>query len=88
MPPLTELLRRIAASACVAVLSACAVVGPNFKSPGAPTGPAAAGYAELDAGRGDAAIENARRPPRLLAAGSASASTISNLLRFASCNSN
>ena len=45
MPPLTELLRRIAASACVAVLSACAVVGPNFKSPGAPTGPAAAGYA-------------------------------------------
>jgi len=40
------------------------------------------------AGRGDAAIENARRPPRLLAAGSASASTISNLLRFASCNSN
>jgi NodT family efflux transporter outer membrane factor (OMF) lipoprotein len=45
MPPLTEILRHIAASVSMAALSACAAVGPNFKSPEGPKGPAAAGYA-------------------------------------------
>lgn len=45
MPRLTRLFSQLAVSASALALSACATVGPNFKAPEGPKGPAAAGYA-------------------------------------------
>jgi NodT family efflux transporter outer membrane factor (OMF) lipoprotein len=45
MPLSTRFLRPLAATASVLALGACATVGPNFKTPEAPKGPAASGYA-------------------------------------------
>jgi len=65
MPLLNKALRRLAATASVLALSACATVGPNFKSPDAPKGAAAAGYAMA----GDAVVSGARLTPETRAAG-------------------
>jgi NodT family efflux transporter outer membrane factor (OMF) lipoprotein len=43
--PLPNKSRILAATASALALSACAAVGPNFKAPGGPAGPAASGYA-------------------------------------------
>ncbi|HEY2357359.1 MAG TPA: efflux transporter outer membrane subunit [Phenylobacterium sp.] len=45
MPSSTRTLSLLAATASALALSACATVGPNFKAPEGPQGPAAAGYA-------------------------------------------
>jgi len=45
MPRSTRAFPILAASASALSLAACATVGPNFKAPDAPKGPAAAGYA-------------------------------------------
>ena len=59
-------LRRLAAaSASVLALTACTTVGPNFKTPDAPKGAAAAGYAMA----GDPAASGARLDPAARAAG-------------------
>jgi hypothetical protein len=65
MPLLNRSLRRLAATASVLALSACATVGPNFKPPEAPKGAAAAGYAMA----GDAVVSGARLTPETRAAG-------------------
>jgi NodT family efflux transporter outer membrane factor (OMF) lipoprotein len=65
MPLSTRTLRLLAASASALVLGACATVGPNFKTPEGPKGPAAAGYAMA----GDAVAPGARLSPDARAAG-------------------
>ncbi|THD57105.1 efflux transporter outer membrane subunit [Phenylobacterium sp.] len=45
MPSSTRPLILLAASASALVLAACSTVGPNFKAPAGPSGPAAGGYA-------------------------------------------
>jgi NodT family efflux transporter outer membrane factor (OMF) lipoprotein len=45
MPQSTKSLRVLGASASILALAACTTVGPNFKAPAPPAGPAAAGYA-------------------------------------------
>jgi NodT family efflux transporter outer membrane factor (OMF) lipoprotein len=58
--------RRLAvAAASVLALGACTTVGPNFKAPDAPKGPAAAGYAMA----GDPAAAGVRLDPAARAAG-------------------
>ncbi|MDB5426006.1 MAG: efflux system, outer rane lipoprotein NodT family, partial [Phenylobacterium sp.] len=54
--PSNRSLRRLAASTFALALGACATVGPNFKTPEGPKGPAAAGYAMA----GDPAAPGAR----------------------------
>ncbi|MFC3070733.1 efflux transporter outer membrane subunit [Phenylobacterium soli] len=58
-------LRFLAVSASALALSACAAVGPNFKAPEGPKGPAASGYAM----KGDAAAPGVRLSPDARAAG-------------------
>ncbi|MDB5466693.1 MAG: efflux system, outer rane lipoprotein NodT family [Phenylobacterium sp.] len=66
MPLSTRSVRRLAvASVSALALSACATVGPNFKTPEPPKGPAAAGYAMA----GDAAAPGVRLTPDARAAG-------------------
>src|SRR5258706_9258737 len=65
MPLSTRPLRLLAASASALVLGACATVGPNFKTPEGPKGPAAAGYAMA----GDAVAPGVRLSPDARAAG-------------------
>jgi NodT family efflux transporter outer membrane factor (OMF) lipoprotein len=65
MPPSTRPLRLLGACASALALAACATVGPNFKAPAGPTGPAAAGYAMA----GDAAAPGVRLTPEARAAG-------------------
>jgi outer membrane protein TolC len=45
MPSLTKSFRALGASASILALAACTTVGPNFKTPAPPAGPAASGYA-------------------------------------------
>jgi NodT family efflux transporter outer membrane factor (OMF) lipoprotein len=63
--PLSISPRLLAASVSALALSACATVGPNFKAPDAPQGPAAAGYAM----RGDASPAGVRLSPETRVAG-------------------
>jgi NodT family efflux transporter outer membrane factor (OMF) lipoprotein len=65
MPPLNRNLRRLAGAASALALSACATVGPNFKTPDAPRGAAAAGYAMT----GDAVAPGVRLTPEARAGG-------------------
>lgn len=65
MPLSTRTLRLLAATASVLALAACATVGPNFKTPEGPKGPAATGYAMA----GDAAAPGVRLSPDARAAG-------------------
>nr|MEA2799167.1 hypothetical protein [Phenylobacterium sp.] len=66
MPLSTRSLRRLAvASVSALALSACATVGPNFKTPDAPRGAAAAGYAMT----GDAVAPGVRLTPEARAGG-------------------
>src|SRR4051812_1332451 len=65
MPRSTKALRLLAASACALALTACATVGPNFKSPEGPTGAAAQGYAMA----GDAVAPGVRLSPDARTAG-------------------
>jgi NodT family efflux transporter outer membrane factor (OMF) lipoprotein len=65
MPLSTNTLRRLAVSASAVALSACATVGPNFKSPEPPRGGAAAGYAMA----GDAVEPGVRLSPDARVAG-------------------
>jgi NodT family efflux transporter outer membrane factor (OMF) lipoprotein len=65
MPSLTKPFRALCASASVLALTACAAVGPNFKAPAGPAGPAAAGYAM----KGDAAAPGVRLSPDARIAG-------------------
>jgi NodT family efflux transporter outer membrane factor (OMF) lipoprotein len=65
MPLLTRTLRLLAATASTLALAACATVGPNFKAPEVPKGPAAAGYAMA----GDAVAPGVRLSPDARAAG-------------------
>jgi NodT family efflux transporter outer membrane factor (OMF) lipoprotein len=65
MPLSTRTLRLLAATASVLALAACATVGPNFKTPEGPKGPAAAGYARA----GDALAPGVRLSPDARAAG-------------------
>jgi len=66
MPLPSRSLRRFAATASALALSACATVGPNFKTPEGPKGPAASGYAMA----GDAAAPGVRLTPEARVAGS------------------
>jgi NodT family efflux transporter outer membrane factor (OMF) lipoprotein len=63
--PLSISPRFLAASVSALALSACATVGPNFKTPAAPQGPAAAGYAMA----GDASPAGVRLSPETRVAG-------------------
>ena len=66
MPLPNRSLRRLAvACASVLALGACTTVGPDFKTPDGPTGPAAAGYAMA----GDPAPAGVRLDPAARAAG-------------------
>ena len=65
MPSLNRNLRRLAGAASALALSACATVGPNFKTPEAPKGAAAAGYAMA----GDAVAPGVRLTPDARTAG-------------------
>lgn len=65
MPLLNSNLHRLAAAASALTLSACATVGPNFKTPDGPKGAAAAGYAMA----GDAVAPGARLTPEARVAG-------------------
>jgi len=65
MPQSTSLLRRLAVTASALTLGACATVGPNFKPPAPPAGPAAAGYAMA----GDAVPTGVRLSPEARIAG-------------------
>ncbi|HLZ74442.1 efflux transporter outer membrane subunit [Phenylobacterium sp.] len=65
MPRSTRLVPLLAASASALTLSACATVGPNFKAPEGPKGPAAAGFAMT----GDAAAPGVRLSPDARTAG-------------------
>ncbi|RAK58567.1 RND transporter [Phenylobacterium hankyongense] len=66
MPLSTRSLRRLAvASVSALALSACATVGPNFRTPEPPKGPAAAGYAMA----GDAPAPGVRLTPDVRAGG-------------------
>lgn len=61
----TRIVPFLAASASALTLGACATVGPNFKAPEGPKGPAAAGYAMA----GDAAAPGVRLSPEARTAG-------------------
>ena len=65
MPLLNRIFRGLAASASLVALTACATVGPNFKAPDGPQGPAAASYAMA----GDAVAPAATLSPQARAAG-------------------
>jgi NodT family efflux transporter outer membrane factor (OMF) lipoprotein len=65
MPLSTRSLRLLAATASALALTACAAVGPNFKTPEGPKGPAAGGYAMA----GDAVAPGVRLSPDARAAG-------------------
>jgi NodT family efflux transporter outer membrane factor (OMF) lipoprotein len=65
MPSSTRSFRLLGACASALALAACATVGPNFKAPTGPSGPAAAGYAMA----GDAAPSGVRLSPEARAAG-------------------
>jgi NodT family efflux transporter outer membrane factor (OMF) lipoprotein len=65
MPLSTRLFSILAASASALTLAACATVGPNFKAPEGPKGPAAAGYAMA----GDAAAPGVKLSPDARTAG-------------------
>jgi len=65
MPRSTRAFPILAASASALSLAACATVGPNFKAPDAPKGPAAAGYAMA----GDPAAPSVKLSPEARAAG-------------------
>ncbi|MDB5495684.1 MAG: efflux system, outer rane lipoprotein NodT family [Phenylobacterium sp.] len=65
MPSNSKALRRFGASVSALALSACAAVGPNFKTPDGPKGPAAAGYAMP----GDHPAPGVRLTPESRAAG-------------------
>ncbi len=65
MPLLNRSLLRLAATASALTLGACATVGPNFKTPDAPKGAAAAGYAMA----GDAVAPGVRLTPEARVAG-------------------
>jgi len=57
--------RRLAATASALALSACAAVGPNFKAPAGPEGPAASGYAM----KGDLSAPGVRLSPETRVSG-------------------
>lgn len=61
----TKPLIALAATASALALTACATVGPNFKPPAGPSGPAASGYAMA----GDATPAGARLSPETRVAG-------------------
>jgi NodT family efflux transporter outer membrane factor (OMF) lipoprotein len=65
MPLLTRFPLRLAATASALALSACTTVGPNFKTPDAPKGAAAAGYAMA----GDAVAPGVQLSPEARVAG-------------------
>jgi len=65
MPLLNRSLRRLAVTASALTLGACATVGPNFRSPDAPKGAAASGYAMA----GDPVATGVRLAPETRAAG-------------------
>jgi NodT family efflux transporter outer membrane factor (OMF) lipoprotein len=65
MPLSIRTLRLLAVSASALTLAACATVGPNFKAPEGPKGPAAAGYAMA----GDAVAPGVKLSPEARAAG-------------------
>lgn len=65
MPSLTKSLRALGASASVLALAACTTVGPNFKTPAPPAGPAASSYAM----QGDPAAPGVRISPEARVAG-------------------
>src|SRR5258705_9410511 len=65
MPLPSRSLSRLAATVSALALSACATVGPNFKTPDGPKGQAASGYAMA----GDAAAPNVRLTPEARIAG-------------------
>ncbi|HEX4710943.1 efflux transporter outer membrane subunit [Phenylobacterium sp.] len=65
MPLSTRSLRLLASTASALLLAACATVGPNFKTPEGPKGPAAAGYAMA----GDAPASGVRLSPDARTAG-------------------
>lgn len=65
MPLSSSRLRALAAAASVLVLGACTTVGPNFKTPAAPQGAAASGYAMT----GDAPAPGVRLSPDARTAG-------------------
>jgi NodT family efflux transporter outer membrane factor (OMF) lipoprotein len=65
MPLSIKSIRRLAATASVLALSACATVGPNFKAPDAPQGAAASGYAM----KGDGAAPGVQLTPEARVAG-------------------
>ena len=65
MPQSTSFLRLLAVSASALTLCACATVGPTFKAPEGPQGPAAQGYAMA----GDAVAPGVRLSPDARTAG-------------------
>ncbi|HXA37620.1 MAG TPA: efflux transporter outer membrane subunit [Phenylobacterium sp.] len=65
MPSSTKPLTLLAVSASALALAACTTVGPNFKAPAGPSGPAASGYAMA----GDAAPSGVRLSPDARVAG-------------------
>ncbi len=65
MPQPTRTLRAVLIAGAALSLAACATVGPNFKTPAGPSGPAAAGYAMA----GDMVPTGVRLSPDALAAG-------------------